>query len=219
MMKRFGFVGAIVFTFSFLLNTDQTEQVFTSYYQKGTYWTGETFCGWGSSMFATRIVRQELPKIFEQFQIKSMLDIPCGDFHWMKNVPLDLEYIGADIVKKLVEENKRKYETDKREFLYLDIIKDDLPQVDLIFCRDCLIHLSNAQVLNALKNIKRSGSTYLMTTCYLGTKKNTDIKVGGFHPLNLLIEPFNLPRPIFILNERIERDKNLVLWKIEDIDI
>lgn len=38
--------------------------------------------------------------MLKKYSIKSILDIPCGDFSWMKKIELDgIEYIGADIVK------------------------------------------------------------------------------------------------------------------------
>ena len=53
-----------------------------------------------------------LPKVFDDFGIHTILDIPCGDFHWMKHVSLDsINYTGADIVADLIQKNKQKYAT------------------------------------------------------------------------------------------------------------
>ena len=44
-----------------------------------------------------------------------MLDIPCGDFYWMKEVDLkDIEYIGADIVDELIKKNNDKFKAVKQ---------------------------------------------------------------------------------------------------------
>ena len=83
-----------------------------------------------------------------------MLDIPCRDFQWMKNVDLSsVEYIGADIVNELIQINDRKYSKKGTNFQQLNLIQDKLPKVNLVFCRDCLVHLSFSDTFLALNNI------------------------------------------------------------------
>src|SRR5262249_32666360 len=57
---------------------------------KTCYWGGdkqnESFSGPGSTLEYTQVLRRELPKLFEQFAIRSVFDAPCGDFKWMKHV-------------------------------------------------------------------------------------------------------------------------------------
>jgi hypothetical protein len=74
------------------------EQIFTDIYDRKAWWTGESFSGCGSNLHPTQLIRQEIPRIIRQYNIKSMLDLPCGDFHWMKEINLEISYIGADIV-------------------------------------------------------------------------------------------------------------------------
>lgn len=195
------------------------EQVFTNVFNNHWWWTGETHSGCGSNLYQTQLIRQEIPRIIKKYDIQSMLDIPCGDFHWMQYVALGILYIGADIVKELVQINQEQYHNDQREFVHLDVITDDLPQVDLVLCRDCLVHLSYAQIWQAIRNIKKSGSKYLLTTSYSDTRENKDIPTGSWRPLNLMIAPFNFSNPIFVYNEGYERDKCLVMWKIEDLPV
>ena len=85
-----------------------------------------------------------------------MLDVPCGDFQRMQYIELNCKYLGGDIVPELIAENQKKYTSDKVSFVELDITKDEIPQVDLIFCKDCLQHLSYESVKKALKNFKKS---------------------------------------------------------------
>ncbi len=64
--------------------------------------------GIGSDNSQTETVVNELPKIFEKYIIESMLDIPCGDFNWMRKVNLNgINYVGADIVADLVVANQK----------------------------------------------------------------------------------------------------------------
>ena len=63
----------------------------------------------------------------KNYEIKSILDIPCGDFNWFQKINLNkLRYIGADIVKEIVKSNLKKYKTDNINFLELDVVNDDL---------------------------------------------------------------------------------------------
>jgi len=84
----------------------------------------------------------------------------------MKHVDLDgIDYTGADIVADLILGNGQ-YEASKVHFCILNLIDDKLPKIDLVFCRDCLVHLSFRDTFRALHNICDSGSIYLLTTTF-----------------------------------------------------
>ena len=132
-------------------------------------------------------------------------------------------YTGADIVEELVLNNSRNHGSPLRKFCVLDLTRDRLPRVDLILCRDCLVHLSFKAIGKALANIKASGAKYLLTTTFPERGDNINVVTGGFRPLNLQIAPFNFGEPISIINEGFnlkggtEKDKSLGLWSIEEI--
>src|SRR5687768_15349072 len=189
-------------------------------------WSGEeSVSGPGSSMERTAIIREKLPGIFKEYNIKTLLDIPCGDFNWFKSLDLELiQYTGADIVSPLIRLNSQQYQKENIRFRVLNIIKDPLPAVDMIFCRDCLVHLSNQQIAKALNNIMRSGSKWLLTTSFTGRTNNDDIVTGSWRPLNLQAPPFNLPPALEIIMEDckaeggIYADKSLSLWEIKGLE-
>lgn len=175
------------------------KETFTKIYTDNLWASVESKSGSGSELGNTEVLRQELLLLLKKYKIQSMLDIPCGDFNWMKEVDLSkVAYIGADIVEQLIESNNIKY-TDKT-FSVLNLIEDDLPKVDLVFVRDCLGHLSNDNVLKALENIKRSGSKYLLATSFTKWSQNPDIVDGGWKCINLMIAPFYM-NPIYLINE------------------
>ena len=172
-------------------------------------------------MDATSVVRSLLPSVFRCYGIASLLDLPCGDFHWMQYVDLGgVLYLGADIVKSLVEENRKSH--PEFRFLHLDLIKDKLPKMDAVLCRDCLQHLSFEDGLNALNNLRVSGCKYLLATTYVGRSKNVSIATGGWTPYNLQVNPFNLPLPRLLINEECHdyypgfTDKCLGVWGMEE---
>ena len=134
-----------------------------------------------------------------------------------------VDYLGADIVDGLIQDNMEQYVRKNVKFQYLDLIHDELPKVDLIFCRDCLVHFPFKDIFLALHNICSSGSGYLLTTTFPSRQGNGDRLTGQWRPLNLEIPPFDFPEPRRIIHEACTEgegayhDKSLGLWRIEDI--
>lgn len=206
-----------------LKNTD-TENIFTNIYWGNKFGGKDSVSGPGSDLYQTRVIIKELQKLIRDLSISTILDIPCGDFHWMNSVSLDsVDYIGADIVNDLIQNNKEKYERKNVNFQYLNIIDDKLTKVDIILCRDCLVHFSFKDIFLALDNLCYSESEYLLTTTFPSRKENRDIFTGEWRTLNLEIPPFDFPEPIRIINEACTEgkgaysDKSLGLWRIEEI--
>ena len=212
---------------SFLYNRPLSNKplmkVFDNIYQTNSWKNTESRSGGGSTVSATHTLRLFLSDFFLKYNIHSVLDIPCGDFNWMRMIDMkNIEYIGADIVECLIKSNNELYESNNISFRVLDLTKDELPKVDLIFCKDCLQHLSYQHVWQALENIKRSDSTYLLTTSYPLTIRNYDILDGGYRSLNLMKKPFLFPKPLLSIRELSkdignELDKTMYLWKVKDL--
>jgi 2-polyprenyl-3-methyl-5-hydroxy-6-metoxy-1,4-benzoquinol methylase len=197
------------------------KKVFTEIYESNSWTSSESRSGLGSELLSTETIRKELPEVFKKFNIKSVLDIPCGDFNWMNNVDLkEVHYIGADIVENMIEDNKNNFKD--YEFKVLDITEDDLPEVDLIFARDILGHFDYENIEKTIKNIIRSGSKYLLTTSFTKWEYNVDIKNGDWRPINLMLKPF-LFKPIYLINENCfegdfqYNDKCLILFDLNKL--
>ena len=180
--------------------------------------------GPGSNLDATAYLRQALPGLFATLQTRVLLDIPCGDFAWMATMPLDdLSYIGGDIVPSLVAENQRRYGDARRRFSCLDLTRDDLPEADVILCRDCLVHLSYANIWSAIANIRRSSAHYLVTTSFPNRADNYDVIDGNWRPLDFEAPPFDFPAPfVGMLEHCVEgdgayADKSLLVWRTNDL--
>lgn len=195
-------------------------EVFTTILQENVWGSPETPSGLGSELDATAAVRRELPELLKRHGVRSVLDIPCGDGGWMAEVDLD-GYVGADIVAELIERNRQRF--PGRRFVVLDLTKDPLPLVDLVFCRDCLVHLSYANIGHAIANLRASGARWLLTTTFPGRGANVDIADGDWRPLDFQDEPFRWPQPLEVLNENCQEeggaytDKSLGLWRISDL--
>jgi len=183
----------------------------------------ESISGPGSSLEHTAEIRERLPMLIEDLQVKKLLDAACGDFNWMRHLNLGIdEYVGVDILSSAIARNQEAYTLPNRRFLCLDIGRDALPESDMIFCRDCLVHLAYEGVFRVLRNFKRSRSKYLLTTTFVNLRANNDIVTGEWRPLNLQLPPFNFPPPLRTILEKCREnggryaDKSLGLWRIDN---
>ncbi|NBW35243.1 MAG: class I SAM-dependent methyltransferase [Cytophagia bacterium] len=198
------------------------EEVFLTIFRENHWRDKESKSGTGSNEKNTIVVINIISRVINELEIKSMLDIPCGDFYWMQKVKLNnVMYTGGDIVQELVLRNQQNYSSEKRNFDKLNIISSSLPVVDLIFTRDCLVHFSYNDIMRTIANIKKSGSKYWMITTF-PEHKNHDIITGDWRPLNLQSPPFNFPKPFMIYNEFSNegdeyKDKSLAIWRINDL--
>lgn len=199
-------------------------QRFDYIYRHNLWGAEESRSGLGSTLAETAVLRHRIVHLLATLQAHSLLDIPCGDFHWLSQVDLGVSYLGADIVESIVLSNARRFTSPSRSFLHLDLTATNpstpLPQADVILCRDCLVHLSYANIRKALANIRRSSARFLLMTHFFDIDRNHDIADGDWRPLNFQLDPFSLPPPAELLIEGcVEaggayRDKTLALWPV-----
>ena len=63
------------------------ESVFSKVYRNNEWWDGEeSKSGPGSGLTQTRRLRQELPLLFKELGVRTLLDAPCGDFYWTYSI-------------------------------------------------------------------------------------------------------------------------------------
>lgn len=199
-------------------------EIFSAYYQNNKWGDADSRSGKGSNLESTKELREKLPALVKELGVKSFLDLPCGDYFWMAQTDLGVShYTGGDIVAEMIAANRQKYAREGVSFEVIDLIKGPLPKHDLVFVRDCLVHLSTAHVKAALANIKASGSEWLLTTTYPGTAANEDISTGQWRKIDLHAAPFSLPAPVRLLEEGQESvkgqapNKMLGLWRVADL--
>lgn len=168
----------------------------------------ESVSGVGSFQRATVEIVRWLPRVFRKYSIESVLDCPCGDFNWMKNVNLSsVNYLGLDIVQEIVDNNNRLYSKANIRFAQHDIISNIPPVADLVICRDLLFHLTNDQQVAVINNFRAANIRYIITTTYPWVTANNDLTKEekaaqwGFRQINVELAPINLGNPIDILKE------------------
>jgi hypothetical protein len=197
------------------------EAIFSKIYRENQWRDGESRSGPGSNLAATEILRREMPLVFAELGVRTVLDAPCGDFRWMHDVAAGLDhYVGVDIVPELISTLRSLHGSERQEFHVRDMTQDPLPRSDLIICRDCLVHLSEADALKAIGNFRRSGAKYLATTTFPEHEKNEDVVTGWWRPLNLERAPFGFPSPLKLIVETEQGGpsaKAIGVWQITDL--
>jgi len=190
-------------------------------------WAGvESLSGGGSDSDQTVQLKLELPLMLKDLGVKTLLDLPCGDLNWMKDVDLgSISYTGADIVPQLIADLTTRFRESGKEFVCLDSTRQKPGKYDAIFCRDMLVHLSHKDIIRTLKMFKLSGSKYILTTHFTGQRPFEDLKKLGWRPINFTLQPFSFPSPIRLLDERCSEaggafaDKSIAVWRLEDITL
>ena len=197
------------------------QERFELIYNENFWESEESRSGIGSEIENTKEVLKALEHFIKEFKIKSIIDIPCGDYNWMSSMDMrNLKYQGHDIVKQLITENKKKFKNSNISFFHSDITNSKLGKADLMLVRDCLVHFSFEDIKKSIFRIKQSRSKYLMTTSFVNVDKNMDIYSADWRPINLEKGPFNFPKPLMTYNEKcnemdgIYADKSLCIWEI-----
>lgn len=183
---------------------------FEKIYDKNKWLFGS---GEGSLAKYTKKYRVFLENFLVTHQIKSVLDFGCGDWQFSKFVDWNgIKYHGVDIVKSIIDNNQKKYQTDLIKFSVID--SEYQPEAaDLFIAKDVFQHWSNEKIKRFLPNLKKY-KYVLMTNCGdLPQFRNVEIPDGGFRTLDLSAPPFSLKGEyIFSFRTRPVTVKNVLKW-------
>lgn len=187
----------------------------------------ESHCGGGSYLANTSEIRGFLDSVLKRYNIGKMIDVPCGDWNWMRQVDLTgVEYIGYDNDEGFIDDNRRLY--PDHQFVAADALNVDWPRADLILCRDFTIHLPDDDIVKLLESFRKSGAKYLLTTSYDYLNENKDFTdqqkkhAYGRHSrpsrlVNLEIDPYRLGPPIESVRENSSvacQNRIVGLWRL-----
>jgi len=200
------------------------KRVFTSIY-KSNHWVQNgsklpnefvSVSGHGSNINTEqhKLLVKNFTNIIKNYKINSILDMPCGDFLWIKEIinKYHIKYLGIDIVEELIKKNLKRYKASNINFENKDILdyKENI-YFDLIIIRDLFIHINNSQIHQILNNLKKLKYKYLALTSY-NNKKNSDVIIGKHRKINLLISPFNIKKPNYSFRD-FENDKFIFIYE------
>lgn len=171
-----------------------------SYWGKGS--------GGGSSPEATQPYKVFLEDFIRQHEIKSVVDLGCGDWQFSQFLDFgDATYIGIDASKRVIAHNQQSFSRPGVSFANLPKDCNDIPSADLLVCKDVLMHLSTKEVqdiVSILPNFKYAlitndvpclsafGEIILRLRRPFWPVVNREIKTGDYRTLDPTQRPFNL---------------------------
>lgn len=153
-------------------------------------WNGtESRSGPGSGIAPTRNIAKQITDLIRLLQVRSVLNVGCGDDFWTPEWP---NYLGVDVSSEAIERAKNNHP----DRLYR-LLPPELPESDLVICRDVLQHLSFASAKWLLAQMHDAGKFLLLST-YMSVAQGHDIEDGGYTEPNLMLEPFVLGAPMLL---------------------
>jgi len=171
-----------------------SEKVFTEIYEGGD-WDENGFVWSGSQIEITREYVTFLQDFMRKNQIRTVLDIGCGDWAFSRYIDWSgVQYIGIDIVKRVVERNQRLFAGPSIVFIHGDALDLDLPEADLMVCKDMLQYLPNGEIIRLFKQLRKFKHCLFTNNVAPTTlsSRNPDAACGQYRPIDLTKPPFNL---------------------------
>jgi SAM-dependent methyltransferase len=194
---------------------------FSAIYSKGVWLNDRQFgsrSGLGSELENTEAIRGNLPGLLSRIGTKTLLDVGCGDFNWMRTLALDCHYVGVDVAEDVIASNNRQYSSADRTFTVLDATRNPMPVADTVLCREVLFHLSFSDIRSFVRNLRASGAVNLIATTDVATDFNADIISGDFRLLNLTKSPFRFrPPALSIPDDALSPGRVLGVWRVREL--
>ena len=168
-----------------------------------------------------------LPVLLSLLGARSMIDVPCGDFNYMRTVlhaastPAGIEYTGLDIVAPLVEQLQTTFGSAQAKgatrphakghaisFARFDLSLEYLWPADVVVVRDILFHFDLPRANAVLRRIGLSGCRVaLITTFPRGSSRKYHNGHGfkSYASWNLEDAQFSLPPPLISVGKDGDR--------------
>jgi SAM-dependent methyltransferase len=145
------------------------EETFETVYAK-QLWGGEGshqfYSGGGSDIEYAGRYCEFVRQFIRDREIKSVVDVGCGDFRVGRNLLVPgTSYTGIDVAQTLIDRNTREFSREEVKFVAINAIEQVPPSANLCLIRQVLQHLSNAQILDILRNCR--SFRYLLVSDHL----------------------------------------------------
>ena len=205
-----------------------TSSSFDGVYRHGRWNNGDQcFSGW-SHVAKTRTTMDTLATVIDEYNIGSMVDLPCGDLCYMGSflkavlqVKPAFHYHGLDRVGFVVEHHRAHYRPPAActgcnvSFSAMDARRSSPPTADLLFSRTMMQHMCTRDALRILRRIQASGAKYLLLSTY-GTLDNAEgpqlpcdesVDTATNHQQqNLSAAPYSMPPPLRLFSEKLPKE-------------
>tara|TARA_S200002703_G_scaffold126666_2_gene113233 strand:- start:2430 stop:3014 length:585 start_codon:yes stop_codon:yes gene_type:complete len=172
---------------------------------------GGTESGPGSCIKYSRKYIDYLMTYIREFEIKSILDVGCGDLNLMRHVLQDVninEYLGIDISKVVTDTNIKNY--PNYNFKNISLSDSDIidGEYELCLIKDVLQHMTNDNIVEILSHIYKFKHTIIVNDYKKG---NEDCVNGGYRGLDLTSDPFNLNPKYTFLYKSHNHNKEVIV--------
>jgi len=171
--------------------------VFSEIYREGLWDpTGKCNSGTGSDPDNARPYIEFLQRYLTENNIKSVVDLGCGDWRIGKSICWDgIEYLGIDVVPSVIAENTAQYSAPNITFMTSDGSDAELPPADLLICKEVLQHLPFDDIHKIVSQFGKYKACIIVNDVDPNTLtcENTDIPRGHYRLLDLTRPPFSMP--------------------------
>jgi SAM-dependent methyltransferase len=194
-----------------ILRFDEHARIFDKYYARDTWIGGGS--GSGSTPEATASYRDFLREFLRDNDIRSVLDLGCGDWQFSQLIDwTGIDYLGVD-VSKVVHQNTKAFARPGIRFQKLNGTSSDLPRADLLIMKDVIQHWSNEDIERFLPNLSKFRYALITNGTHIGSREtNAEIRTGGCRPVDLTAAPFNV-RGSFVYEFQADETKVTFLWR------
>lgn len=170
----------------------ELDKVFSDIYARSVWGKGS---GAGSVPANVEEYLRYLQEFIRSRGIRRIVDCGCGDWQLMRHVELaGVDYLGIDLVPDVISRNRQEFGRPGVRFELGNFTEMELPDADLVLCKDVLQHLPNRAVFRFLAQLDRF--EYALLTNDLGRNAARDATLAGsswhFAPIDLMAPPFNV---------------------------
>lgn len=173
--------------------------------------------GRGSAFETTCVIRQALANLLPR--VRTFLDVPCGDFHWMALVrsgvrDFDSKYVGVDRVEALVKRNKQRFPTLDFRIGDVETMRES---AQLVLMRDLLQHVKTDTQLAILRSLKANGNEWLLVNYDPKISRNSRSNIDpapDWCEINLELPPFSMKPAKIYTSDSL--DKHYGLFRLAE---
>lgn len=189
---------------------DEHARTFDRYYRSDVWLGGGS--GSGSTPEVTASYRQFLTNFIKQRDVKSVVDLGCGD--WQFSQMLDwtgIDYVGID-VSKVVLKNTSVFARPGIKFIEMNGVTGSVPGADLLILKDVIQHWTNDDIHRFIPSLNKFKYALITNGSHIGScTTNTPNVIGGCRQVDLTAAPFDLPGE-YIFEFSADEPKVTFLW-------
>jgi SAM-dependent methyltransferase len=178
--------------------TPSNAYVFADIYKRGEWGkdeSGHGNSGTGSDPEIAKPYIEFLQSYLATHNIKSVVDLGCGDWRIGKSVNWDgIQYTGIDVVDSVVQANIEKFSAPNITFIVADGTNIELPSADLLICKEVLQHLPFQDIHQIVAQFGKFKHCIVVNDVDPATLtcENVDIPRGHCRSLDLTKPPFSV---------------------------